>query len=330
MAKQTLGFIILTSILMTGTILNASISSGNTEVVDRIVAIVNEDIISLKDLNEQMRPFIEKISVMKYPSEQERLMIYKVREEMLNQLIDQKLTDQEIIRYKITASDKEVDNAIERIKATNSYTDENLREALKREGFTIEEYRKRIKDHILRSTLVNREIKAKIVITREDIKAYYDKNLDAFGAAEKYHIEVIMIKVSENMDSLTLKHIHKQMEDIQQNIKDGKSIDEVIRLFSNAPYKVLGGDLGSFDFSSLDPNIREAIKKMKPGQYSEIIETDQGYKIFRLINMVKTEARPLDELSEQIENKLYKDIVDQKFTAWLKELKARSYIKIIQ
>lgn len=330
MAKQTLGLIVLTTILMTNAMFTCSVSAANTEVVDRIVAVVNEDVISLKDLNDQIRPFIEKISDMKYPPEQERLMIFKVREEMLAQLIDQKLTDQEIARYKITASDKEVDNAIERIKATNSYTEENLREALKREGFTIEEYRKRIKDHILRSTLVNREIKSKIVITREDIKAYYDKNPDAFGAAEKYHLEVIMIRVAENADSFTSKRILQQMEDIQQNIKAGKSADEVIRMFSDAPFKVLGGDLGSFDLSSLDPKIREAVKGMKPGQYSEIIETDQGYKIFKLLNMVKSTAKPLAEVSEQIENMLYKDIVDQKFTTWLKELKTRSYIKIIK
>ena len=303
-------------------------SAIGAELIDRIVAVVNNDLISLEDLNIQIKPYLEKINAMGYPPDKQRQMIFKVREDALNQMIDQKLTDQEIARYKITASEKEVDNTIERIKKANSFTDEAFREALAKEGITVEEYRKKTKEHVLRSTLVNREIKSKIVITKEDIKAYYDAHPDLYGFEEKYRLANVLIKYPESPDPSSRMQTRQKMSDILQELKAGKSIDEVIQTFSDRTAKVQGGELGTFSISTLDPRIREALKDFKPGQYSGVVETDYGYQIFCLLDKVKTTTKTIEDASAEIENKLYKDIVDQKFSKWLEELRSRSHIKI--
>jgi peptidyl-prolyl cis-trans isomerase SurA len=298
------------------------------EVIDRIVAVVNYDLISLEDLKSQVKPYLEKVYASGYPPDKERQMIFKVREEVLNQMIDQKLTDQEIARYKITASDKEVDNAIERIKQVNSMTDEAFRQALAKEGVTIEDYRKKTKEQILRSNLINREVKSKVVITKEDVKAYYDAHPELYGIEEKYHLANVMIKYSENPDSSNRMQTQLKMQDVLQELKAGKSIDEVIQTFSSSTVRIQGGEIGTFSLSTLDPKIREALKDLKPGQYSGIIETDYGSQIFRLLDKGKASGKTLEDASAQIENKLFKDLVDQKFSKWLEELRSRSYIKI--
>jgi len=304
-------------------------SAIGAEVVDRIVAVVNNDLISLDDLNRKLRPYLEKIKTMGYPPDKEQQMISKVREDVLNQLIDQKLTDQEIARYKITASEKEVDNAIERIKKTNSLTDEGFRQALAKEGMTLEGYRKIAKENLLRANLVNREIKSKVVITKEDIKAYYDAHPDQYGFEEKYHLANVVIKNPENPGSAGRMQSDRKMAEILQALKAGKSIDEVIRSFSDGTTRVQGGELGTFSLSALAPNIREAVKDLTPGQYTGIIETDFGPQIFCLLDKEKTASKTLEEASAEIENKLYKDIVDQKFSKWLEELRSRSEIKVM-
>ena len=134
------------------------------EVVDRIVAVVNDDIIILSELNQTLKPFAGRLKELGYSPEKERKMLFKVRSDILNQLIDQKLADQEIKRFNITVSEKEIDNAIERIKEASSYTDEELREELTVQGLGMEEYRESIKEQILRAKLINWEIKSKIVI----------------------------------------------------------------------------------------------------------------------------------------------------------------------
>jgi peptidyl-prolyl cis-trans isomerase SurA len=303
-------------------------SAIGAEVIDRIVAVVNNDLISLEDLNNQVKPYLEKISAAGYPPDKERQMVFKVREEVLNQMIDQKLTDQEIARYKITATDKEVDNAIERIKTANSLTDEAFRQALSREGITYEEYRKKTKEHILRSNLISREIKSKVVITKDDIKAYYDSHPDLYGFEEKYRLANVMMKYPESPDPAARLQTRQKMADMLQALNAGKSIEEVIQAFSTSGAKVQGGELGTFSPATLDPKIREALKDLNPGQYSGVIETDYGYQIFRLLEKVRTASKTLEDATADIENKLYKDILDQKFSKWLEELRSRSHIKI--
>ncbi len=298
------------------------------ELIDRIVAVVNNDLISLTDLNAQMKPYLEKIDAMGYPPDKQRQMVFKVREEVLNQMIDQKLTDQEIARYKITASDKEVDNAIERVKQANSMTDESFRQALAKEGVSLEEYRTRTKEQVLRGTLVNREIKSKVVITKEDVKAYYDAHPDLYGVEEKYRLANVMIKNPEEKDSAGRTQAHQKMANILSALNAGKSIDDVIQMFSDSTTRIQGGELGTFSLSSMDSKIRDIVKDLTPGQYSGIIETDYGPQIFLLLNKEKTAGKSLEEATAQIENKLYKDILDQKFSKWLEELRSRSHIKI--
>ena len=98
--------------------------------MDRVVAVVNDDIIPLFELNQAVKPYVDRIEALGYSLEKKRKMLFKVREDILNQLIDKKLTDQEIKRSKITVSEKEVDSAIERFKEIRE------EKKAKREGLT--------------------------------------------------------------------------------------------------------------------------------------------------------------------------------------------------
>ncbi len=306
-------------------------AAGNVQVIDRIVAIVNNDVISLDDLNTQLKPYLEKIKASGYSPDQEKQMIFKVREEILRQIIDRKLTDQEIAKNKITVSDAEVDSTIERVKASSSYTDEDLRRALAKDGMTMAEYRKRIKEQLLRAALINREIKSKIVITKEDVKAYYASHPELHGLDDMYHLQNIYVVYPDNAAAGVREQYRKKMEDVLKELKAGKSIDEVLKASSGSQIDIRGGDLGSFTLVSLDLKIQNALKDMKPGDYSKIIETDQGYQIVRLEDITKgSSGKALEAANTNIENKLYKEMLDKKFTQWLEDLRARSTIKIIQ
>ena len=163
--------------------------TNNGEVVDRVVAVVNEEIISLSELSKAVNPYAEKIKLLGYPPEKEREMLFKVREDMLDQLINQKLTDQESKKYSISVSEKELDNAIERVKEVNHYTDEDLRSMLAKEDMTIEGYRSRVKEHLIRSKLLNFAIKSKIIITKDEITSYYNSNIEKYRGEKTYHLK---------------------------------------------------------------------------------------------------------------------------------------------
>ena len=300
------------------------------EVVDRIVATVNDEIILLYDLNQTIKPYVDRIKASNYPYEKERQMLFKIREDALNMLVERKLTDQEIKRYKISVSQQQINNAIEGIKKTTFITDEELREELSRQGLTLEEYRKQIKEQILREKLIGREVKSKIVITSEDIKTYYENHKDVYSGKKKYHLRNIIMKVPQGADETEKLMIFKKIETVLGKLKQGEPFDKLARIYSDSPLASEGGDLGLFKIKELSPQVQEAVKLLKEGEYTPVLDTDQGYQILYVQEIQESPGKTLEESTSEISQKLYKDTVNMKYASWLKDLKSRSHIKIIR
>jgi peptidyl-prolyl cis-trans isomerase SurA len=297
------------------------------EVVDRVAAVINDDIVLLSELNVALVPYYKKIAATGYSDEQARRMRFKTREEVLAQLVDETLTDQEIKRLGLTISSAEVDSMLERIKEVNYLTDEELRSALEREGTTFAAYREDLKKQLLRTKLVNIEVKSKIVVTEADIKAYYEAHQDRYQGEPEYHLRNIVLAIP---DANAAPAVRKRMETIVAELKAGLSFAEAARRYSESVLAEEGGDLGRISLSTLSDEIRKALKGLKPGEYTDIVVTDQGLQLFYVEELYTAPGRSLAEASAEIEDKLYKQIVDEKFDTWLKHLRSQAHIKIIK
>jgi len=302
----------------------------STEIVDRIVAVVNDDIITLFELNRLFEPYAEKVRALGYQIDKERKMLFKVREDVLSRLIDQKIKDQEIKRFNITISEKEIDQTIERIKEANFYTDEDLRAALANDGLTMEEYREQIKEQILRTKLVNLKIKSKIVITEDDIKSYYENHQDKYGGKKKYQLRNIIMKVSPFADEKEKLEIKTKMDAILDKLNEGQSFETLAMTYSESSLAVEGGDLGLFGLDELSLQLQDTIKEMKTGEFTPVLDTDHGYQIFFIQEIVNTPGKSLEEVLPKIEKILYNEILEKKFLSWVEDLRKQSVIKIIK
>lgn len=327
--KRSVCLVICSILVLCFTAVNIA---GSAEVVDRIVAVVNDDIVTFSELNQFINPYTDKIKTLGYSLEKEREMLFKVREDILNQLIDQKLTDQEIKRFKISVTEKEIDAAVERVKEINYYTDEELRGKLAGEGLNMEEYRKSIKEQILRAKLVNREIKSKVVITRQDVKSYYEEHSDKYCKEKKYRLKNIIIKVPPFTDEAKKFSIQKRMEAVIAKLKAGQPFEEMAKSYSDSSGSESSGscDLGLFAINELSPQLQEAIKGLGTGEFTSVLDTDYGYQIFYISEVVDSPGRSLEDVTAEIEEKLFREMVDKKFRSWLDDLHKKSHIKIIR
>ena len=306
------------------------INARSAEIVDRIVAVVNDDVITLIELKGSLKPYMEKIRSLGYPPEKEQELLFKVRKDMLDRLINQKIEDQEIKRSKVEISEEQIDQTIERIKETNYLTDEQLRAELAKDGLTMEEYRKQIKSEILRTRLVNLKVKSKIVITKEDVKAYYEKHIEEYGGKQKYHLRNIIMNVPLFSDTNKKLEIKARMDEILEKLKVGESFEVLAAKYSESPAASDGGNLGEFEFDSLSPQLQKAIEKIKPGEFTPMLDTDQGYQIFFLEEILSAQGKTLEEVTPEIESKLLNESIDKKYQAWIGDLRKQSVIKIIQ
>lgn len=300
-------------------------AAQQTEVVDRIVAVVNSDIITLYDLNRAFKPYEANIKALRYPEDKERQTLFQVRNDLLNQLINTQLAEQQSKQAQITVSQKEIDSTIERMKAARSFTDEQLREGLAAQGITMEEYRKEIESQILRTKLVNREVKSKIVITKQDIKAYYDSHREKYAGDKKYYLWNLFIKASEIDRDAALE----EMKSVAAKLKQGRSFEALVKELNASTSAVKGTDLGLYRRDELSEELREVVSKLKSNEFSEILETNFGYQIIYVQQIQDTAAKPIEAVEAEIQKILYDEFVDNKYQDWLEELRARSHIRII-
>ena len=297
--------------------------------VDRIVAQVNDDIISLSDLNEAIAPEVSKIKAQQLSPMEEREAVYQLRSEMLDELISNKLADQVATEKGVRVSESDVDKAVESTKRQYRMTDEEFRTALKNDGMTMDEFRKDTRQKLLRYRLLNQEIQSKIVITTEDIEAYYNAHEEKYGGKEKYHLRTIIKKVSPYTDEAGLKDMVATMKEVRQKLENGASFIEMAKTYSDLLADE-GGDIGNFELSQLSEEIRPVVKNLKPGQFSPLVNTAQGLQIFYLDEIVHTQGVPLAEVSDDIKDILYKEVWDSKFKEWVENLKEKAHIKKIQ
>ncbi len=300
------------------------------EVVDRIVAVVNDDIIMLSELEKAIIPYKEQIISRDLEEKEAAGLLFNVRQKMLDKLIGEKLTDQEIERLKLSVSEKEIDEAIEQIKKANYLTDESLREALKTDGLTMIDYRKEIKAQILRPRLINYEVKSKVIVTDEDIEAYYRSHPERYGGATmQYHLRAIMMSVEDSAGPDVKERKRKAIEAVHQRLEKGESFTAIAGEVSDSVLSADGGKLGAFKLEDLSPLYQQSLKGIKEGGHTGILETPSGYQILYVEKIAEEPGKSLKEVSEEISGKLYEETVSEKFNTWLEGLRKKSDIRII-
>jgi peptidyl-prolyl cis-trans isomerase SurA len=302
----------------------------HAELVDRVVAIVNNDIILLSDLNQMMANLSATLDEQGYSPSQKIQILKEQRPHVLEQLIYDKLTDQQVQRHHIKISDADVDAAIERIRKLNQLSADELRRSLELQGVTFDDYRKQIKKKMLRARLVNREVKSKIVITDEDIQAYYDSHKEEYGVHTKYELRHILIKVPSSADSAAKESALQRINNVYDQLQKGGSFEKLARQYSEAPSAAQDGMLGIFDINVLSSQIKEALGGLEAKQFTKVLDTEQGYQIFYVESITQTGGQKIEDVRSKIQDKLFADVVDRKFNEWIKDLRQRSHIQILK
>jgi peptidyl-prolyl cis-trans isomerase SurA len=319
----------LVSLSAAGGLMPAQAIAAEAAVVDRIVAVVNEDIITQYDIEALLRPMLANLKAQGLAPERERQAAANLHSEVLDNLINTKLTEQEVKRYKITVTEEEVENHLRQIKQRRSLTDESLQALLAQEGLTLAEYRKEVKLQIQRTKLVNREVKSKVVITQEEIKNYYEKNRSKYGGGTQYYLWNLFVKLPPNPAPADRQTAQALLGEALEELKRGRSFEELARLTAEGVKGIQGSELGLFRADELTAQLREVVRGMKPGQVSPIVESDFGYQVVYVQKAMDTPAKAVEKAESEIQEILFRERVDSRFNSWLADLRKRSHIKLM-
>jgi len=297
------------------------------EITNRIVATVNSDIITLHELNASIKE-LTGLSAKDLQLRNEK-KFYEMRRAILDNLVNEKITEQQIINLGIKVTVKDVEEAIEKVKKENNLTQEELIYNLKLEGVTLKEYKEKIKKEIERFRLVNYEVKSKIVITEEDMKKYYQKHSKEYTEASKVRLARIFLKVKKPDDKQEITHVKSLGKEILRRLKQGHDFSEMARTYSQGPAGPEGGHLGWIKTSQLEPTLRKKIAILSVGDHTDLDIAPSGFQILKLVEEKKRRLNPFEEIQDAIYSKLFKEKVEKRYATWLNKLRKESFIKVI-
>jgi len=308
--------------------------AGKAELVDRVVAVVNEDVITMSDVNEEGKAFFQKITEQA-PADELASALRRAREDVLNGLIDKKLIAQEAAKQKVTVTDEELDAAFKQMSVNNRMSPEQFRDQLKKIGMTEAVYRENLRNQILQSKLLNYEVRSKIIITDDMVLDYYDTHYTKQVEQGGYYLLQMGFvakkesRSSEKPDAAAMLDARKRAERVHELVKSGQDFSTLAKKFSELPSAADGGNIGTFQKEEMADYMRDAVTSLTPGEVSQVVETPDGYQFFKLLSSLDggvVVQAPYDSVKEEIKRQLYEEKLKVEFDAWVRKIRESAYI----
>lgn len=297
-------------------------------VLDRIAAVVNNDVITLSEIQEEALPQIQKIT-KDYVEPEQDAQLAKVYQQYLDTLIVRRLQLQEARKDQLIPNQGEVNATLDDIKKKNGFTsDDQLRQALAVEGLTLEGFRRRVGEQLALSRIALKAVRNKIIIDEREIREYYEAHQDQYRQTPEVTIRHVLVSLPPQASLEGPGHARAKAEEALAKLRAGADFAEIARAYSDGPTAQSGGMLGTLHRGELAPELEEAAFRIPVGQVSDIVQTSTG------LNIIKVESRKLEPVAplEDVRDKIREAILDQKyeskFKEWVEELKRKASIQV--
>ncbi len=300
---------------------------ANAEIVDKVVAIVNNEIILQSDYSrlekKANRPaLIEEILL----GGKSATDLKNNKSMQTEYLINEKLMDSEVKKANLTASPEKVDQEIKQMAQRYKTTKEEILAAAKVDmNLTADEYKRFLKTQIERQSLIEQDVTSKVRVSDEEVFEEYKKRNPKSGSSLS---EVTISQVFFNPKKGGEQKAKARADAAFAKLSTGQTFESVAEQTSEDTNFVTGGLLGSFKTGELNPEFESAIAGLKAGQYSKVFKSKRGFHILK-VNDLKTIPDPkLEKDKEKIRSVLMEKAFEKQFRSWLQKKREEATITI--
>jgi len=292
-------------------------------VLDRVVAVVNNEAVTLSELLESVAHYLYE-NRQPAPGEGEQAL----KERLLQRLVEHRLQLQEAEREKIVVEEDEVTEQLaELMKRAGVKSQEELEGAVKAQGLTMESVRKRVREQIKIQKVVRRKVALRTTVTEEEIERYFLENREKLETGLSFHARHILIAPPSPSDS-DWEVARQKAEEVWELVRAGQGFAELARRYSRDPSAPDGGDLGVTKQGELAPEIETQILRLRPGEAAAPFRTRLGYHIFKLEWKENLTDQALAQTKQQIRDILFRQKYQDRLETWLQQLRRRAVIEI--
>jgi peptidyl-prolyl cis-trans isomerase SurA len=294
-------------------------------VADRVIAVVNNDAITLGELQETMMVYRQESRQRGGATDEE------LAKQLLPKLIDSRLQLQEADREKVVVEDVEVNEELtERVKTTyGAKSVEDFERLLKEQGVTMESIKKRLRDSLRVQKVIRRKVALRVSVTDQEIAQYLEENRSKLETGLSYHARHILVAPEDGAaDDAAWEAARIKAELIRTQVAEGADFADMARQHSKDASARDGGDLGTLKRGELSQEIEAEILALQPGAVSKPYRSPLGYHVFKLESKDSLEGDGLVRAKQQIREILFREKYDTRLEAWLKEIKQRAIIEV--
>ncbi len=247
----------------------------------------------------------------------------------LRALSERELSRAEADRRKLDLPDPVVDSHINQIIRERFQGGRaGLLAALATEGMTYEEYRRQIRDDLRVMLLRRQEVNDRVTISPAQLYSAYLARLESYRQPEQVHIRLLVLRKGSTAEEAAARR--RLAETLRERARKGESFADLVRQFSEGPAAAQGGDLGWRTFSELRPELAQALRSLRPGEVSPVIELPEEFHLIWLEARVEERVRPFAEVAPELERELIKQQTDRQMEEWMSELRVRHFVRVLQ
>jgi parvulin-like peptidyl-prolyl isomerase len=293
------------------------------EVVEAIVAVVNDDIITLSDYKKSYDSLYQVLR-SQFQGEDFNVRYSQLKDNLLETMITELLLLQEARKQDLDVTEQ-LTMYLENMKKQNNIeSDEQLIQAMRQQGIDFNQWKDEQEEMLQQQAVIFIEVNRSIVIDESEMLSYYRKNPGEFTEVPEFRIRVIYLTTdNKNSDELQAR-----MNEIDERLSAGEEMGSLASEYSEGPEKESQGDLGTFKKGELEKNLEQAVETLEEGQTSSWLSLSNGMYLVRLEEKKESQLRSFDEARKEIEEKLFMEQSQEKQREYLSRLKGESYIRI--
>ena len=299
---------------------------ADARMVEKIAAVVGENVVLASEVEEKAGPLMSDISKVTDPDKRSA-RASSLRREVLERLIDDELILQQATELKLSVTSDQVDSSIAEIKKQNNIDDDQLREALRAQGMSMANYRADLKRQLLRFRVLNIAVGSRVNVSDEEVKAYYERHMKG-SANTQVRASHIFVAIPDGADRATAAEKQAQANKILERAKTEDFAKLARELSDDAATRAEGGDLGFFGKDMLPKPIEELVFAMKPGEVRGPVRADRGFHVIKLVDRKIKDAKPLDDVKDDIRMQLRQKDMERQTKIYLTELRKKTLVDI--
>ena len=299
-------------------LLTASAVTVRADVVERVVATVNNEAIFLSDLRIRAVPFLPQVA--EASTEPERMARLKeLYEELLTFLIDERLIRQIASESGIRVTEADVDVAIENLRMQNDMTEEEFDNALKQQGLSKAEYRKDLRRQLVRLKVINERVRSRVNVTEEEVRSRYEERARATGSELRFRVSHIMVPVPDGATAITVAAKRQEAETLRAELTPEN--------FNARAAGLGGGELGWITQGDLPEDLENALLPLQAGEISGPVRGQSGWHIFFLEEREVGAGFPAyEEMKQELYNEMLDAAMVRQEKIFLKEMRRKAVI----